>query len=74
VARDETLSAELLQHPVHVHGGQSHRIPEFLLGERQLEGVVARQADSLGAKQHLADEMSQPLVGRAVPDRDQPLA
>src|SRR3954451_23365865 len=70
---DQPLAPEVLQGPVHMHGRETQRIPEFSLGERELISITVRQPHGLEAHVELAQEVGHPPVSLAPAQIEDPL-
>src|SRR5215213_5522282 len=54
---DQSITPEVLQGPVHMHGRETQRITEFSLGERERICITVRQAHGLEAHVKLTQEV-----------------
>ena len=55
-----------------MHGTETEGITKFSLGDREFVASVVGKPHSLQAKKHLAEEVGDPLVGRAPTDAHHP--
>jgi hypothetical protein len=71
---DQSLGAELLQHPVDVDRCHPGRIGQLFLSKREWEAVVRRLSNDAVADQHLAHEVRDSLDRLSAPMIDDPFA
>ena len=73
-SKDQPLSAEVLQDPVHMHWGYPADIGKLLLDQRQGKNARVCQADRLQAQVQLAQEVRELLERRCTAHQREPFA
>ena len=71
---DDAVFAELFDHAVDVHRGNSQRFAHLLLGERQLEAAALDAPDHLEARAQFCHDVGEPRRRGTLADVDDPLA
>src|SRR5690348_15899577 len=74
LARDQSIGLERLEHEVDVNRGETRRVRKLLLGQWELEPMIAGEAPGLEADRKLAQDVRDARASIAAADIIRPFA